>query len=102
MKALEVTKSEKARLWVARIFGIILSASLAAFLVLFYLKLIDGNMFGLAALGLSSLILVCAGEFMTVKSVSLWVYFCFIMSLLFAIGFIAFLMYLIMSGTVSV
>ncbi len=102
METLEITRKEKNRLWIARVFGILLSVALMAFLVLYYLKYIDGNMFALGMLGFGSLIMVTSSQFMTVKSTPFWTFFSLAVAAVFAVAFLIFLAYLIANGVLQI
>ncbi len=97
-----MTEKDKTRLWVSRLFGVLISAALMAFLVLYYLKLIDSNMFTLGMLGFCSIIFILSAQFMSVKSSPFWVIFSLVLSAIFAIGFLCFLAYMISSGTMTI
>lgn len=97
----ELTSKEKNKLLISRIFGAIVALALAAFLVLYYLKLIDGNMFMLAMFGFATLIFLFASLMLSVKSTSFWTGFCVCVAVLFGIAFVAFLSYLFAKGIIS-
>lgn len=99
---LELTRKEKNRLIISRVFGTIAAAALVAFLVLYYVKLIDGNMFALGMFALASLIFLFAALILSVKSSVFWMGFSVCVAILFAIAFIAFLAYCFANGIITI
>lgn len=96
----ELTNKEKTLLWVSRIFGVLLSAALAAFVVLFYLDLINDTIFVLASLGFGCLIMILAALNLNIKSTKFFTFLTFTLACLFAVAFAVVLAVFIENGSI--
>lgn len=96
----DLTQKEKALLWVSRIFGVLLSAALVCFVVLFYLDIINDTFFVLAALGFGCIIMVLAAINLNIKSTKFFTFLTFALACIFAVAFAVVLSVYIGDGSI--
>ena len=95
------TKNEKEDVQLSQILGIVLSATLVAMLILYFLDLINLNMAVLAILGLGSAILFTSSRPFATKYSRAWSGAVKAFAVIFALGFLTYLIYLFASGTMT-
>ena len=98
---MEYTKNEKEDVQLSQILGIVLSATLVAMLILYFLDLININMAVLAILGLGSAILFTSSRPFATKYSRAWSGAVKAFAVIFALGFLTYLIYLFASGTMT-
>lgn len=97
----DLTKKELALLWISRIFGALLSAVLACFVVLFYLDFINDVFFVLAALGFGCIIMALAAINFNIKSTKFFTFLTFAFACIFAAAFTVAMAIYIGNGSIT-
>ena len=97
----ELTSKQIRKLWISRVFGILLSSALLCFLILFYLKIIDANMLLLGIFSASAFIFVLSARFMAIKSNYFWTCFSYALGLICLIAFVVFFTFLVSTNTIT-
>ena len=98
---MDYTKNEKEDVQLSQILGIVLSATLVAMLILYFLDLININMAVLAILGFGSAILFTSARPFATKYSRAWSGAIKAFAVIFALAFVTFLIYLFVSGVVT-
>ncbi len=98
---MDYTKNEKEEVQLSQILGIVLSATLVAMLILYFLDLINLNMVVLSILGFGSAILFTSARPFATKYSTAWAGAVKAFAIIFALAFVTFLIYLFASGTMT-